>query len=145
MKDGRIDGYEAKKIFKTLEDMEGSQIDYSKLVYRSGDNEYFDFTRFGPLSSFYLKLINGSTGINVAKLKLKELKNDINSLKRKKVKNQLYKTNKKDALENAEALYNGLNTIVDAFENRFLRVNIVLKLVWALIQHLTQILMNLMA
>ena len=129
MKDGRIDGYEAKKIFKTLEDMEGSQIDYSKLVYRSGDNEYFDFTRFGPLSSFYLKLINGSTGINVAKLKLKELKNDINSLKRKKVKNQLYKTNKKDALENAEALYNGLNTIVDAFENRFLRVNIVLKLV----------------
>ena len=129
MKDGRIDGYEAKKIFKTLEDMEGSQIDYSKLVYRSGDNEYFDFTRFGPLSSFYLKLINGSTGINVAKLKLKELQNDINSLKRKKVKNQLYKTNKKDALENAEALYNGLNTIVDAFENRFLRVNIVLKLV----------------
>ena len=129
MKDGRIDGYEAKKIFKTLEDMEGSQIDYSKLVYRSGDNEYFDFTRFGPLSSFYLKLINGSTGINVAKLKLKELKSDINSLKRKKVKNQLYKTNKKDALENAEALYNGLNTIVDAFENRFLRVNIVLKLV----------------
>ena len=129
MKDGRIDGYEAKKIFKTLEDMEGSQIDYSKLVYRSGDNEYFDFTRFGPLSSFYLKLINGSTGINVAKLKLKELKNDINSLKRKKVKNQLYKTNKKDALENAEALYNRLNTIVDAFENRFLRVNIVLKLV----------------
>ena len=129
MKDGRIDGYEAKKIFKTLEDMEGSQIDYSKLVYRSGDNEYFDFTRFGPLSSFYLKLINGSTGINVAKLKLKELKNDINSLKRKKVKNQLYKTSKKDALENAEALYNGLNTIVDAFENRFLRVNIVLKLV----------------
>ena len=117
MKDGRIDGYEAKKIFKTLEDMEGSQIDYSKLVYRSGDNEYFDFTRFGPLSSFYLKLINGSTGINVAKLKLKELKNDINSLKRKKAKNQLYKTNKKDALENAEALYNGLNTIVDAFEN----------------------------
>ena len=129
MKDGRIDGYEVKKIFKTLEDMEGSQIDYSKLVYRSGDNEYFDFTRFGPLSSFYLKLINGSTGINVAKLKLKELKNDINSLKRKKVKNQLYKTNKKDALENAEALYNGLNAIVDAFENRFLRVNIVLKLV----------------
>ena len=129
MKDGRIDGYEAKKIFKTLEDMEGSQIDYSKLVCRSGDNEYFDFTRFGPLSSFYLKLINGSTGINVAKLKLKELKNDINSLKRKKVKNQLYKTNKKDALENAEALYNGLITIVDAFENRFLRVNIVLKLV----------------
>ena len=129
MKDGRIDGYEAKKIFKTLEDMEGSQIDYSKLVYRSGDNEYFDFTRFGPLSSFYLKLINGSTGINVAKLKLKELQNDINSLKRKKVKNQLYKTNKKDALENAEALYNGLNTIVDAFEIRCLRVNIVLKLV----------------
>ena len=40
MKDGRIDNNEAKKIFKILEDMEGSKIDYSKLVYRSGDNEY---------------------------------------------------------------------------------------------------------
>ena len=40
MKDGRIDNNEAKKIFKILEDMEDSKIDYSKLVYRSGDNEY---------------------------------------------------------------------------------------------------------
>ena len=40
MKDGRIDNNEAKKIFKILGDMEGSKIDYSKLVYRSGDNEY---------------------------------------------------------------------------------------------------------
>ena len=30
VKDGRIDNKEAKKIFKTLEDMEGSKIDYSK-------------------------------------------------------------------------------------------------------------------
>ena len=72
-----------KKIFKILEDMEGSKTDYSKLVYRSGDNEYFDFTRFGSLSCFYLKLLNGSFGINVAKLKLKEFKNDMDSLKRK--------------------------------------------------------------
>ena len=35
MKDGRINDNEAKKIFKTLEDMEGSKIDYSKLVYKS--------------------------------------------------------------------------------------------------------------
>ena len=61
MNDGRIDGYEAKKIFKALEDMECSKIDYSKLVYRS---------------------------------------------------------NKKDVLKNAEALYNGLNIIADAFESR---------------------------
>ena len=58
MKDGRIDGYEAKKIFKTLEDMEGSQIDYTKLVHRSGDNEYFDFTRFGLLSRMRIKNFN---------------------------------------------------------------------------------------
>ena len=38
-----------KKYSKLLE---GSKIDYSKLVYRSGDNEYFDFARFGPLSSY---------------------------------------------------------------------------------------------
>ena len=31
-KDRRIDGYEAKKIFKTLKDLGGSKIDYSKLV-----------------------------------------------------------------------------------------------------------------
>ena len=74
MKDGRIDGYEAKNIFKILEDMEHSKTDYSKLVYRKDDNDFFDFARFGLLSSFYLKLVNGSIGINVAKLKLKEFK-----------------------------------------------------------------------
>ena len=60
VKDGRIYNNEAKKIFKILEDMKGSKTDYTKMVYRSGDNDYFDFTRFGPLSSFCLKLINGS-------------------------------------------------------------------------------------
>ena len=67
MKDGRIDNNEAEKIFKTLEDMEGSKTDYSKLVYRSGDNGCFNFYEFVPLFSFYLKLINGVIGINVAK------------------------------------------------------------------------------
>ena len=76
--------------------MEGSKIDYSKLVYKSGDNECFDFTKFGPLFSFYIKLINGSIGINTAKLKLKEFKSEIDSLKRKKAKKQLYKENKND-------------------------------------------------
>ena len=32
VKNGRIDNGEAKKVFKTLEDMEGRKIDYSKLV-----------------------------------------------------------------------------------------------------------------
>ena len=68
--------------------MESSKIDYSKLVQKSGDNEYFDFIRFGLLSSFHLKLINGSIGINVAKLKLKETRNEIYSLKRMEVKKQ---------------------------------------------------------
>ena len=63
-----------KNIFKTLECLEGSKIDYSKLVHRSGDNEYFDFTRFRPLSSVYLNLLDGSIGINVVKLNWKDLK-----------------------------------------------------------------------
>ena len=66
--------------------MEVSKIDYPKLVYRSGGKEYFDFTRFRPLSSVYLKLVNGNIGINVVKLKLKEFTNEIDSLKRKKAK-----------------------------------------------------------
>ena len=70
-----------KKIFKTLGDMEGSKFDYSKLVKWSGDYEYFDFTKFGPLSSFYLKLIKENIGINVAKSK-----NEIDRLKIKKAK-----------------------------------------------------------
>ena len=86
VKDGRIDNNDAKKIFKTLEDMQGSEIDYYKLVYKSGDNEYIDFTRFALLSSFYLKLINGNIGINVAKLNMKKFKNDIDKIKRKKGK-----------------------------------------------------------
>ena len=119
---GRIDGVEANKIFKTLEAMEGSKIDYSKSVYRSGDNENFDFTRFRQLSSVYLKLVNGSIGINVVKLKLKEFKNEIESLKRRKARKQSYKINKKDALENAEVLYKGLDIIVDTFENQIFEI-----------------------
>ena len=107
-----------KKIIKNLEDIEGSKIDYSKLVHKSGDNDYFDFTRFGLLSSFHLKLINGSIGINVAKLKLKEIKNEIYSLKRMKANKQSYKTKKRHVLENTQALYNGLIIIADAFGNR---------------------------
>ena len=110
----------AKKIFKTLENMEGNKIDYSKLVYRSGDNEYFDFTRFGLLSSFYLKLINANTGISVTKLNMKEFKNDVDRLKRKKVKKTVIQ-NKNDILKNAKALYNGLNIIVGAFERDVFR------------------------
>ena len=87
-------------------------------MYTSGDNEYFEFTRFGPLPSFYLKLINGSIGINVAKLNMKEFKYEINRLKGKKAKKQTYKIDKRDGLENAEALYNGLNIIIEAYKNR---------------------------
>ena len=43
LKDGNINNDEAKKIFETLKDIEGSKIDYSKLAYKSGDNQYFDF------------------------------------------------------------------------------------------------------
>ena len=108
--------------------MEGSEISYSKLVYRSDDNEYFDFTRFVPLSSVYLKLVNENIGINVVKLKLKEFKNGMNSRKIKKAMNQSYKLNKKHTLKNAEALYNRLNIIMDAFENPIFEGKIVLKL-----------------
>ena len=98
--------------------MESKQfLKLSQLVYRSSDNEYFDFTRFRPLSSVYLKLVNENISINVVKLKLKEFKNETYSLKGKKVKKPSYKVNKHDTLENAEALYNGLNIIVNAFEN----------------------------
>ena len=86
MKNERTDNDEARKIFKILEDLEGNKINYSKLVYKSGDNEYFDFTKFGPLSSFYLKLVNGNMGVNVAKLSMNEFKNEIDRLKKKKRK-----------------------------------------------------------
>ena len=84
VKNERINNDVARKIFKKLEDMEVSKIDYSKLMYRSGDNMYFDFTKYGPLSSFYLKLMNGVIGINVAKLNMKEFECEIDMLKNKK-------------------------------------------------------------
>ena len=96
--------------------MESNKIDYSKLVYKSGDKKYFDFTRFGPLSSFYLKLINGNIGNNVVKLNMKKLKKEINRLEEKKTKKQPYKKNKEDVVKNAESLYKGLEIIVNAFE-----------------------------
>ena len=118
MKDGKNNNREAKKILKIIEDMEGGKIDHSKLVYRSGDNEFFDFNRFGPLSSFYLKLVNGNIGIGVVKLNTKEFRNKIDKLERKKAKKQSYKTNKKEVLGNAETLYDGLKMIVDPFERQ---------------------------
>ena len=100
VKDERIDKDVPKKTFKKLEDKEGSKTDFSKLVYRSGDNMYFDFTKYEPLSSFYFKLISGDIGINIVKLSMKEFKNEINRLKKKKTKKQPYKKNKEDVLKN---------------------------------------------
>ena len=91
MKDGRTNKDAAKKIFKTLEDMERSEINYSKLVYKSGDNKYFDFNRFGLLSRFYLKLMNGDIGIDVVKLNMEKLKKEKNRLKKRKQKKETYK------------------------------------------------------
>ena len=116
MKDKNINNDEAKKIFKILEYMEGSKIDYSKLVYRSGDNQYFDFNWFGTFSSIYLKLINGNIGINVAKLNIEDFRDEIDRLERTKAKKELYKRNKKEVLENAKALCDGVKIIIDAFE-----------------------------
>ena len=79
--------------------MDSSKFDYSKLMYRSGDNGYFNFDRFGSVSSFYLKLINGNIGINVAKLNMKKFKNEIDRLKRKEAKKTTYKKNKEDVLK----------------------------------------------
>ena len=98
--------------------MEGGKIDHSKLVYRSGDNEYFNFNRFGSLSSFYLKLVNGNIGIGVVKLNTKEFRNEIDKLERKKAKKQSYKANKKEVLGNAETLYDRLKMIVGPFERQ---------------------------
>ena len=50
--------------------MEGSKTDYSKLVYRSGDNKYIDFARFA-------RLMNNRIGINLARLNMKEFKYQI--------------------------------------------------------------------
>ena len=53
----------------------------------------FMITKFGPLSSFYLKLMNGDIGINAAKLNMKEFEDEIDRLKNKKTKIESYKKN----------------------------------------------------
>ena len=111
MKDGRIGNNETKIYLKLLKIWR-----VGKLVCWPSDNEYFDFTEFGPLSSFYLKLMNGNIGINVAKLNMKEVENRIDSLKRKKAKKSTYKKNKEDVFKSARALYDRMNIIVDAFK-----------------------------
>ena len=121
LKDGNINNDEAKIIFETLKDMEGRKIDYSKLAYKSGDNQYFDFNKTGPLSSIYLKLINENTGINVVKLNIEEFKDKTDKLEKKKAKKESYKRNKKEVLENAKALYDGVKIIIDEFEREVWR------------------------
>ena len=57
--------------------------------------------------------------MNVLKNKIDKLKRKKSKKKqnKKKTKKQSYKKNKNNVLENAEALYNGLNMIIEAFEN----------------------------
>ena len=59
---------ETRRIFKGPEDLEGKEIGENKMVYKPGDNVYFDFSKYGPLSSFCLKLIEGRTSLKNAKL-----------------------------------------------------------------------------
>ena len=47
---------------------------------------------------------------------MKEFKNKIDRLKRKKAEKPTYKKNKEEVLKNALALYNGLNIIIEAFK-----------------------------
>ena len=86
MKDGKINNHHAKKRFKTLEDIETSKIHYSRLVNKSGDNKYVEFVRFGPLYSFFSKLINVDIGIDVINLNIEEFENKIDTLKDTKTK-----------------------------------------------------------
>ena len=93
VKNGRINNDNANKIFKTLESMERNEINYSKLLYKSGGNKYFNLTGFGLLSTFYLKLINRDISIDATKLNIKKFKKEIDSLKtlQKKLKRCLKK------------------------------------------------------
>ena len=43
----------------------------------------FDFARFGPVCSFYLRMMNGCIGVKVAKLSMKEFEYQIDRLVRK--------------------------------------------------------------
>ena len=49
---------------------------------------------------------------------MKEFGDEITRLDNKKTKKEPNKRNKKEVLENAEALYDGVDVIVDAFERR---------------------------
>ena len=75
--------------------MESSKTDCSRLIYKLGDIQYFDFNRSGPLSSVYLKLVNGDIRINVSKLRLQELQDEIDKLKIRKQRNSHTKQIKK--------------------------------------------------
>lgn len=117
MEDERITNDQAKKIFKILEDMGGagggSKNDYSKLTYKSCDNVFFDFNRSGPLSCFYLRLMNRNISINNAKVSLREFKNRMDRLIKKKTGTQ---KNNEDFMKNAKALYNGLSIITIMYQ-----------------------------
>ena len=52
LQEGNIDSNEAITVFKALQDLEGKKTDYRKFVYKSDDNVYFDFGKYGLLSSF---------------------------------------------------------------------------------------------
>ena len=107
VKYGRINNNNSKKIFKTIEGMERSEIYHSKLLYKLGDNKYYSFDKFGWLSS-----------CNAAKLNMNEFQHDTERLKNKKTRNDSYEKKFKNVLKNTEALYKGLEIIANAFEKQ---------------------------
>ena len=83
------------------------KIDYTKLVCIVSGRHQYNFTIFLDLKTFAESLYNGSFSLKVAKLKQRNLEDEIKRLEDYCTKKEKFRTQKEDNLHNAREFYKG--------------------------------------
>ena len=72
--------------------LEANDIDYKNLNYSSGDHIYYNFCKYRPLASIYLKLMNGYISTMKAEPDPKQINAEIKRLDKEQTKKEPYTT-----------------------------------------------------
>ena len=108
---------EAKKAYDEIKE-QSKKIDYTKpFCFGSSAKHHYNFTIFLDLKTFAESLYNGSLLLKVAKLKQRNMEDEIERLDDYKPKKEKIKTQKEIILFNAKEFYKGRKMILIEFEN----------------------------
>ena len=108
---------EAKKAYDEIK-KQGKKIDYTKLVYiGSSVKHHYNFTIYLDLKTFAESLYNGNLSLKAAKLKQRNMEDEIDRLEDYNPEKEKIITQRDNVLPNAKEFYKGRKMILIAFEN----------------------------